>query len=678
MGSKSPFTSQRCYNYLHCLLHMRCILEYLHAISYWQATMKQKLPLLLIVFIIMTACLTPQLQAATSTPVTTQLPTTTPVSDTPSTLTVCLGQEPTTLYPFGELNASARSVLAAIYEGPFDTVSYEYQPVILTKVPSLENEEAQIVKTTAQAGSQVVDADGSLVSLSEGQRVRPAGCRADDCIITYDGIGSIEMDQMVVTFRLRPDLTWSDGTPLTADDSVYAFELASDPEAAGNSYLTNRTQIYEAADEKTLQWWGVPGFIDPTYFTNFWAPAPRHVWSDFPADQLHTVDIASRSPLGWGPYMIDEWITGDHITLTKNPYYFRVADGYPKNDTLSFRFIPDPDVALSELVAGRCDILDPTINLDNHAGLLKEMQTAGQLSAYFTTGMNIEWLALGLVPASHDNGYDIQKDRQDIFADQHTRQGIAYCLDRQSVVDNILFGLTTVPTTYVPVEHPLYDPNIESIPYDPEVGLSLLKLAGWQDLDKNPSTPLQAVNVDNVAYNTRLELNYYTTTATQRRQVVDILEKSLANCSIGLNVQYFSQNDLYASGPDGLLFGRNFDLAEYALGVDSIEPACAWFTTAEIPTEANLWSGTNLSGYSNPDYDAACLAAGQALPDEQDYIDSHRQTQNILSTNLPSIPLYYRLRIAATRPDICNFDFDPTANPLWNIEAIARGDECGN
>lgn len=641
--------------------------------------MRQKLPLVLIAFIIMTACLTPQLQAATPTPlVATPFPTTTPVSDAPGTLTVCLGQEPNTLYPYGAPNDAARSVLAAIYEGPLDTVSYEYQPVILTRIPSLENGEAQIVRTAVQAGGQVVDADGNLVSLAEGLRVHPAGCRGDDCVITYDGVSSLEMDQMVVTFRLRPDLTWADGTPLTADDSIYAFELAKDPQAVGNSYLVDRTQTYEAADEKTLQWWGMPGFIDPTYFTNFWAPAPRHAWSEFPANQLQTVDVSSRAPLGWGPYMVVEWIAGDHISLTKNPYYFREVDGYPKIDNLSFRFIPDPDVALSELVAGRCDILDPTINLDNHAGLLKEMQTAGQAKAFFTTGMNIEWLGLGLVPASYDNGYDVRKDRQDFFADQHTRQGIAYCLDRQSVVDNVLYGLTTVPTTYVPVEHPVYDPNIESIPYDPEVGVSLLELAGWQDLDNDPTTPLQAVNVDNVAYNTPLELNYYTTTATQRKQVVEILEKSLANCGIGLNVQYFSQNDLYSSGPDGLLFGRNFDMAEYALGVNSIEPACGWFTTAEIPAESNLWSGTNLSGYSNAEWDAACLAARGALPDEPDYINSHRQTQNILAADLPSIPLYYRLRIAAARPDICNFDLDATANPLWNIESIDRGDECGN
>ena len=631
--------------------------------------------------IIITACKLPSsLPKATATPSETPaapLPTAAPL---PRKLTVCLGQEPNTLYAFGGPNAAARSVLASVDDGPIDMVGYDYQPVILTQLPSIKNGDAEIVKTPIKAGAQIEDADGNLVLLEQGTRVRPAGCRSDNCVITYDGTTALEMDQMVVNFRMRPNLTWADGTPLTSDDSVYAFTLASDASSIANTFLIDRTQTYEATDALTVQWWGKPGFIDPTYFTDFWTPAPKHLWSQLPAKQLPTSDIASRSPIGWGPYMIQEWVAGDHITLTKNPYYFRAAEGYPKFDTLSFRFIADPNTALSELVAGRCDILDPTINLDAQASLLQEMQKGEQAQAFFTPGMTIEWLGLGTTPASYDNGYDTiyQKDRQDIFGDAHTRQGIAYCLDRQSVVDNVLQGRTTVPTTYVPVGHPVYDPDIKPIPFDSSAGISLLEQAGWKDTDGKPDTPRLAVSVKNVTAGTPLLLNYYTTTATQRRQVVDILTQSLTKCGIGLNVQYFSQNDLYAPGPEGLLFGRRFDLIEYAMGVDSIEPPCGWFTSAEIPSPSNSWIGTNVTGYKNEKYDAACRAAQLALPDEQAYIDSDRQTQVLFSSDLPAIPLYYRLRIAAARPDICHFDLDATANPLWNIEAIDKGEACKN
>ena len=634
----------------------------------------------LILSVAVAACKLPFLQSkVTSTPVPSvtpaPLPTATPV---PSQLTVCLGQEPNTLYPFGGPNTAARSVLAAIDDGPIDTIGYDYQPVILTRLPSLENGDAQIIKTAVQAGTQIMDADGNLVLLAQGTRVRPAGCRGDDCVITYDGTSPLEVDQMVVNFRMRPDLTWSDGTPITSDDSVYAFTIASDPASIADTFLLDRTQTYEATDPQTLQWWGKPGFVDPTYFTNFWAPAPKHLWSKFPPSQLLTTDISTRSPVGWGPYTVQEWAPGDHIKLTKNAYYFRAADGYPKFDTLSFRFIADPNTALSELVAGRCDILDPTIHLDAQASLLEEMQKGEQAQAFFTPGMTIEWLGLGTVPASYDNGYDpvYQKDRQDIFGDPHTRQAIVYCLDRQSVVDNVLLGRTTVPLTYVPIKHPVYDPDLDPIPFDPSTGNSLLEQAGWRDTDGNPSTPRKAVAVKNVTAGTPLVLNYYTTTATQRRQVVDILTKSLAQCGVGLNVQYMSQNDLYGPGPQGPLFGRNFDLIEYAMGVNGVEPPCGWFTSNEIPTASNSWIGTNVTGYKNKEYDAACRTAQLSIPGEQGYVDAYRQTQVLFAADLPSIPLYYRLRIAAARPGICHFDLDPTANPLWNIEAIDSGEAC--
>ena len=629
--------------------------------------------------LVLTACGLPfGSEQPTATAPATVLPTLTPIPPSRS-LTVCLGEEPNTLYPYGAPNAAARSVLEAIQDGPIDSVGYDYQPVLLTQLPSLDNGDAQIAPITVNAGASVVDAAGDLVSLEKGVIFRPSGCRADDCAVTFDGTTSALMDQMNVTFRMRTDVNWSDGTPMTAEDSVYAFSLASDPASLGSSYLTDRTQSYEAADASTIQWWGKPGFIDPTYFTNFFAPAPKHIWSSFAAADLLKIDVSTRTPLGWGPYVLQEWLPADHITLQKNANYFRAADGFPKFDTLTFRFIADPNSAISELAARRCDLLDPSLHLDGQAELLQQMQASGELRASFAPGMTIEWLGLGIKPATYDDGYDtlFAKDRQDILADARTRQGIAQCLDRQKVVDTVLFGLTSVPNTFLPTEHPLYNEAAPAYPFNPTAGKALLEEAGWRDTDGNPSTPIQAVAVKNVGAGTPLLLNYYTTPATQRRQVVEILTDSLAQCGIGLNVQYLSQNDLYLPGPEGPLFGRRFDLIEYAMMVNGIEPPCEWFATSQIPTAANHWIGTNASGYSNPEYDAACTAARQALPDEDAYAASYRQTQLTFATDLPAIPLYYRLRVAASRPDFCHFDLDPSGSPLWNIEAFDYGPSCG-
>ena len=598
----------------------------------------------------------------------------------PRSLTICLGNEPNTLYPFGGPNAAGSSILETIQDGPIDSVDYGYQPVILTQLPSLANGDAQVSPAAVKPGDRVVDANGDVVLMEAGVRLRPASCRTDECLVTYDGISTLELDQMIVTFRLRPDLSWSDGTPITSDDSIYAYTLASDPSSVIPTYLIDRTAIYEAADPQTVQWWGLPGFLDPTYFTNFWPPAPKHAWSQFPAEQLLTVDVSSRTPLGWGPYVIQEWAAGDHIRLTKNPRYLRAADGYPKFDTLTFRFTPDPNTAISELTAGRCDILDPSVRLDGQAALLTEMEKGEQLQAFFTTGMTVEWLGFGIFPASYDNGYDSRfaGDRQDIFADPHTRQGIAYCVDRQKITDTVLFGLTGVPDTYIPPDHPLYETGVPVYPHDPAAGKVLLDQAGWRDIDGDPNTPLSAVSVTNVAAGTPLQLNYFTTGATQRRQVTELLSQSLAECGVGLNVQFLSQNDLYAAGPEGPLFGRRFDLVEYAMSLEGFELPCAWFTSTEIPSASNYWVGTNVTGFKDELFDAACNTARAALPDEPSYADGYHQTQLIFSRELPALPLYFRMKTAAARKDMCHFDLDPSANPLWNIEAFDYGPACQN
>src|SRR5262245_9587421 len=130
-------------------------------------------------------------------------------------LTVCLGEEPNTLYPYGNLNSAARSVLSAIYDGPMDVVEYGYKPIILEKIPSLEDGDAQVSPVSVNAGSEVVDSSGDVVLLSTGTKVRPSGCRNDGCAISYDGSSSIQMDQLVVTFTMLEGLMWSDGAPLT-------------------------------------------------------------------------------------------------------------------------------------------------------------------------------------------------------------------------------------------------------------------------------------------------------------------------------------------------------------------------------------------------------------------------------------------------------------------------------
>jgi peptide/nickel transport system substrate-binding protein len=569
-------------------------------------------------------------------------------------------------------------VLGAIYDGPIDTFTNGYQAVILEKIPSMENGDAQMAAVSVKNGQSVIDAKGNLVVLQVGVTVFPSGCTEDACAERYDGSSELKMDQMMVTFHMLPKLTWSDGAPLTASDSLYAFNLAADAATPGSKYLIDRTYSYEAADDLTIQWWGLPGFVDATYADNFWPPLPKHVWGPIPAADLALGDITAHPPLGWGAYVFKEWAPGQYIHLEKNPLYFRASEGLPRFENLTFLFVKDATVGISSLIAGQCDLLDTSLRLDGEIELLTELQRSDQSKLITAITPLIERLDFGILPASYDDGYAPGiGDRQDIFGDVRTRQAVAYCLDRARVANSVLGGLSQVPDSFVSPQHPLINTKVAKYPFDVNKGIALLEQVGWMDLDKNPITPRLAVNVKGVAANAPLLLNYWTTSALQRRQVSETLVASLAQCGVGVNLKYYNQDELYAPGPDGPLFGRNFDLAEYAIGTVGTEPPCAWFTSDQIPNTANKWLGVNISGYTNTDYDALCNTAQRSLSGSKAYKDAYAELQNIFANDLPSVPLYMRIKAAATRRDMCNFALDGFAiNDLWNIEELDYGPTC--
>ncbi len=641
---------------------------------------KELFLLILLLTLSLSACNVPFFETSST-------PTATPVEPTPDTvatavvspenlreLTICLGHEPNTLYINDKPNPAAMSVLEAIYDGPLDSRDYGYHPVILQKVPSLANGDANIVSVSVEEGDWVIDASGDLTELIERTRVYPAGCQDSSCVVTYKEDMSLEIDQMVVNFSFLSDLRWADGMPITADDSVYAFDLAIASKNASSKFLISRTESYEAADALTTTWRGLPGYRDNSYMTNFWQPMPYHAWNEFSSTELVDADVAARFPLGWGAFVVDEWIPAESITLIKNPLYYRADEGLPKLDILTFRFISDPNTAIAALLDRECDLLDPSIPLDGQVDLLQQLEASGQLKFYSTEEMSLESLHIGVNPASHDDGTVSGSDRLPLLRNPKTRQAIAFCLNRQKVVDTVLHGLTTVPDSYIPNGHPLYTSDIDLYSFDPTEGADLLNDVGWKDLDNDPSTPRTAHNVQNVPAGTLLELDYITTTSIQRREASEILASSLEECGIGVNVHYLPPEDFYAPAPEGILFGRNFDLAQFAMGTESIIPRCDWFSTESIPSLANDWIGENLSGYSNNAYDTACESASFTLPNAAAFQENYHETLTIYAEDLPIIPLYPYLRVAASRTNLLGFSLNAnTKSPLWNVEAFDLG-----
>jgi peptide/nickel transport system substrate-binding protein len=608
------------------------------------------------------------------------------------TLTICQGAEPDTLDVNNANMLAANNILEAIYDGPIDSTGFSYQPVILEKLPNLADGDAAIQPVAVKENDFVVNDAGEVVLLRPGEVVRPYGCNLSDCAITWQG-GALEMAQMSASFTLKDDIRWSDGEPLTADDSVFGFEMATncripdDPNltcgslGAGGHRTAASTASYTSLDERTTQWVGLPGFLDQTYMTNFAHPLPRHQAQGYTPQQF--LDVEARKPLGWGPYSIDKWQPGEYISMSKNPYYFRTNEGLPHFDRLTFRFFGgDENSLVSAIQNGACDVLDQEAAQTISLARLIELDSIGQVKALISTGTTWEHVDFNIQPAKSIlnrgafAGWDLDGNGQGPFGDVRLRQAIAMCLDRHKVVDTLFFGKSVVPDTYLPPNHPLFNAQSTHWQYDPAAAAALLDDIGWKDSDNDPSTPRVAVEVTGVPDGMPLEMNYETTDAPVRQQITQILAQSLAVCGIKVNIALHSASEWFAVGPDGPLYGRKYDLGEFAWKT-SVIPPCDLFLSSKIPGAGNNWSGQNTPGFANPAFDDACNLQMQSLPGEDTFIEGALEAQRIFAEQLPVVPLFLVLKTAAARPDMCGYSLDPTSSSdFWNIEAFDYGEVC--
>jgi ABC-type transport system substrate-binding protein len=101
-----------------------------------------------------------------------------------------------------------------------------------------------------------------------------------------------------------------------------------------------------------------------------------------------------------------------------------------------------------------------------------EEEAEGKLQAYFSTSAAWEHADFGIRPVAYDDGYQIGVERPDFFADARLRQAAALCLDRQQMVEVLFSGQSAVPDSYLPADHPLFNPSAR-YPHDPSAGSTL-------------------------------------------------------------------------------------------------------------------------------------------------------------------------------------------------------------
>jgi len=642
--------------------------------------MKRLILFYVIVLSLLAACrpqpetATPAVPTEATTSTAAVLPSPTPTPEPPSTLAVCTAQLPESVFPYaGSQIPSKRNLLTILYEAPLETVGDELLPVILESVPSFVNGGQRLEPVTVMRGQTVVDAEGELAVFQPGIEVRPSGCRGVDCSITWNGETPLQMDQMVVDFTLTEGLFWSDGEPVSADDSVRSFQWADDPQAPGLHWAEDRTDAYKVLDSKTVQWIGRPGFSTADLNPFFWVPLPSYL---FEAEQdwseISESAIWAEAPPSYGPFQIQAR-EADLIRLSPNLHYFRANEGLPRLDELVFIQVDGGrEAGLEALRAGECDLLDSSFGWENDLLLVSQVEQEGLGGIHAQPGESWWQLAFGIVPAAYDDFYNpALGDRPDFFGDPNVRWAIAACLDRQGMLETALGGWGQLWPSFMPPGSSQLTAD-EAIRFDPEGGEAALEAAGWLDMDGDPGTPRVAVNVSNIPAGTEFRLELLVDTTPFQQDMAAIIQESLDACGIEVTIQSNAPEALYAPGPEGPLFGRRFDLALIAwqpdLGLD-----CRFYLDQAIPNSNNQWVGTNIPGLAEPEYDQACTTAGMAFGEDRS--PAIRAAELAFTKQLQAVPLFSPPEALVISPSLCVDEILTNGKEFFKSVATLPGDK---
>lgn len=542
-----------------------------------------------------------------------------PIPPPVGVLKICLATEPQSLYRYAFPEAGRTAILAALEA-----------EVIATTRPQIES-------VTLHAGDRVVDEIGRVVTLTAGVAVNlPNGENS-----TYSGEGDFTVPQMVVTFHLQPNVVWSDGEPLTARDSVFAFDVARDPESFDPQRAkAERTASYTMLDDRMVVWTGLPGYLDPEYALNFWPPLPHHRYPSLTPVEIAESAEANDMPLGWGPFVQTEWIKGERLTLTRNPYYFRTSEGLPRLSEVTYRFVPSDGPALvTALRNGDCDLAPEVEMFSDLATVPSDLQT------FVAPSTQLRFLLFNVSPAE---GYQPAIN----FSEPKSRRALAVCLDRRRLASDAEWLTSTYSADPLAAEN---SARFEPLNFDAAFGKSLWTELGWADTDGD-----QLLDQHNQPLSLTLA------SPTTLLPLAQAIQAQLgAQCGLGINVRELTQDEAYGDWPEGVIFGRRFDLALVVWDTSGASP-CELFTSAQIPADSNP-GGANATGYRNAEFDTACRKARFTfdLAEAQHW---ELEARALFARDLPAVPLTTNgFRTAWARSAVQGFDLE---EGLQVIEAI--------
>lgn len=480
-------------------------------------------------------------------------------------------------------------------------------------------------------------------------------------------------DRLDVTWKLRHGVRWHDNVPFTSKDVRSTFDFwwlkyrDKNPTPLVSTSGWDQVDSVDTPDPYTA----VVHFhiVYAAYLTLGTGPygiLPDHllqqVWAksgDITSEKVtvnvpggyNGTDTMDKVMVGTGPFIFKEWVTGDHLTMVRNPHWWG-GGGRPYLNSIRVKFDQSPDQELNELRSNTIDM-----GLDLRPSLLPSLSRLSDVTTVTILDSAAEHLDINL----HNT----------FLKDVTLRKAILMAIDRQRIVDTLLLGKTVVPPdAWMCIQTGSWclDPNARHTLKDPAGANKLLDAAGYA---MQTSGPCKGFRTD--PQGRCVTLHLITTTLPLREEQEVVIAADLAAIGIQIvrpfaNVPASRMFGSCTSG--GVIYSHNFDLAMYTNNYSfPAEPDSLAYTayhSSQIPTTDNGCVGQNTTYLSDPQLDQALDQARLSVK-LSDRKDKYIVAQRRLADLVPEIPLYQAVDVEAYNKKLADYK----GNEFWWMNQTA-------
>lgn len=450
--------------------------------------------------------------------------------------------------------------------------------------------------------------------------------------------GGLDKSGKVVTWKLKPNAKWHDGKPFTAEDCVFNWQYASNPEVAATTLGVYAGMTVTKVDDHTAR----IEFKEPT---PFWADAfvgarglliPKHQFEKFNGANSRDAP-ANLAPVGSGPYLFESFNPGDLIKGKLNPDYHE--DNRPYFDTIEMKGGGDAvSAARAVLQTGEYDY---AWNVQVEDELLKRLENGGKGKTVFAASGDIEMIQLNPTDPwkEVDGERSSIKTKHPFLNDPKVRQAMNLLVDRASIEKHVYGRLGPATANFLNNPEKFVSKNT-SYEYNIDKAIAVLDEAGWKPGGDGIREK------DGV----KLKVVYQTSINAPRQKIQAIVKQAFQKAGIDTELKSITASVFFSSdvaNPD--TYGKFYtDVQMYTTTMVQADPKdiMLQYTAAEVSSKANKWQGRNIARYQNPAYDKLYEQAQREF-DAVKRADLFIQMNDMVIGDIAVIPVASRNRAAA-------------------------------